>query len=190
MPDPVKVKGTALNSTLRYVADHFGPDAVEAVTAGLPAGERDAIRNGVLVSQWYRFGAMAEIMRETRRLHGAKTPDLYRDMGRASADYALTTIYKIFFKVGSPQFIITRAASVYGNYYSAGSATVIDSGRGYATLALRDFPEPSEEYCHRVWGWVLRMLELSGASQVVCKHDVCVLKGDKECRIDGTWSGS
>jgi hypothetical protein len=190
MAEPVKVKGTAVSSTLRYLAEKHGPASLEAVTAALPPEERDAFRRGVLVSQWYRFGALAQMMREARGLYGGGGNAIYKEMGRASADYALTTIYKIFFKVGSPQFIITRAASVYGSYYSAGGAKVTESGRGFAILELDPFPEPCEEYCHRVWGWVDRMLELSGASRVESKHEVCQAKGDPQCRIEGHWVGS
>lgn len=190
MAEPVKVKGTAVNSTLRFITEKFGVDAVTAVTESLPPEERDAMRRGVLVSQWYRFGALAQVMRETKRLYAGGDAAIYREMGRASADYALTTIYKIFFKVGSPQFIITRAASVYGNYYSAGGAAVTDSGRGFAILELQPFPEPCEEYCHRVWGWVIRMLELSGASRIDSQHAKCQARGDAKCVIDGRWVGS
>ncbi len=190
MAEPVNVKGTAVNSTLRFLADKYGAASIATVTENLPPEERDAIRRGVLVSHWYRFSTLAHMMREARRIYAGGDAGIYKEMGRASADYALTTIYKIFFKVGSPQFIITRAASVYGSYYSAGGATVTDSGRGVAILELQPFPEPCEEYCHRIWGWVNRMLELSGATRIDSRHAKCQARGDAKCVIDGRWAGS
>lgn len=187
MSEPVKVKGTALSSTVRYLQEKFGPEAVEKVIAGLSEADKAGIRNGVLVSSWYPFALLVAIMRAAKKEFGTRAPDIYREIGRASADYSLSTVYKIFFKVGSPQFIIGRAATVYGNFYSSGVFKVTDSGKGFANVQITGFAEPCEEYCQRVWGWMERMLELTGAHNIKAVHVQCCLRGDPVCLYHGTW---
>ena len=187
MSEPVKVKGTALSSTVRYIQEKFGEGAVEKVIAALPEIDKATIRNGVLVSSWYPFSLLVAVMRGAKKEFGAGAPDIYRDIGGASADYSLSTVYKIFFKVGSPQFIIGRAATVYGNFYSSGEMKVLDSGKGFANVQITGFAEPCDEYCQRVWGWMVRMLELTGARNIKAVHSKCRLKGDALCLYNGTW---
>ena len=187
MSEPVKVKGTALSSSVKYLQDKFGPDALEKVIINLPEDQKAAVRGGVLASSWYPFSTLVSIMRAAKKAYGAGAPDIYRDIGRASADYSLSTVYKIFFKVGSPQFIIGRAATLYTNFYTSGEMKVLDSGKGFANVQITGFNEPCEEYCMRLWGWMERMLELTGARNIKAAHTKCRLKGDALCLYQGTW---
>lgn len=182
-----QVKGTALHSTVRFIQEKYGPEGLEKATSALPEAERTAIRNGVLVSSWYPFKTLIGLMRGAQAVDGGKTADLFQQMGRASADFSLNTVYKIFFRVGSPQFIISRAAVVYTSYYSVGELKVPVSEKGRAAAELHGFPEATPEFCSRLLGWMQRTLELTGAENVVTTHTKCVTRGDSTCRWDGTW---
>ena len=93
-----RVKGTAVLSSLRHVRERFGEEPLARILSALPA-EDSALRDGVLASSWY---PMAE------RQLGREEPNLVSNMGRASCDYGVTGVYKIFFKVGSPEFCVHR----------------------------------------------------------------------------------
>ena len=108
-------------------------------------------------------------------------------MGRASAEYGLSTVYRIFCKIGSPQFIISRGSRVFSSYYQQGSLEVTESGPGFANAELRDFRDGSPEFCERIFGWMARMLEFCGARDMRTTHVTCVHRGDRVCRFEGTW---
>jgi hypothetical protein len=82
------------------------------VLDGLTPEDRQQIEGGVLVSAWYPFSLFIKIVRLLEKHFGGQVLRLHREMGRAAAEYGLTTFYKVFFKVGSPQFIISRATNV------------------------------------------------------------------------------
>jgi len=103
------VKGTAVDASLRYVRERFGEGALASALAALPEPDRAALGQGVLASSWYPMDALLGFMQEAERQLGPREPDLVRRMGRASSEYSLKGIYKISFKVGSPEFIIARA---------------------------------------------------------------------------------
>jgi hypothetical protein len=184
----VEIKGSALISVQRYVHEHFGEDEWRALLAALPPGESRPIEGGILVSAWYPFALFIRILQAAEALLGARVPRLQREMGRASAEYGLTTLYKIFFKVGSPQFIITRAARVWHSYYSSGEMTVRMSEDGHVVMELGGFEEPARELCERLPGFFERTLELSGVRAVRSVHDVCVHRGGAACRFELWWS--
>ncbi len=182
------VKGTALVSTVRFVTERFGPDGLTRVLARLAPEQRTTIANGVLASVWYPFPLLIDLMRATRAEFGREVPDVVRAMGRASADYALTGIYKIFLRFGSPQFIISKASSVMKTYLSTGETRTVTSEKGHAVMEIVGFGDPAPEYCERLEGWMARTLELSGASGIRIVHDTCVTRGGDRCRFEGWWT--
>ena len=184
----VQIKGTALGSVQRYVHEHFGEDEWRAMVAALAPAERQPIEHGILVSAWYPFGLFIAIVRAAEAQLGTRVPRLHREMGRAAADYGLTTLYKIFFKVGSPQFIITRSAKVWRTYYTSGDMTVPVCEDGHAVVELVGFEEPARELCERLPGFFERTVELSGGREVRLIHDVCVNRGASTCRFESWWS--
>jgi hypothetical protein len=188
MSAAAEVKGTAINATVRFLTERFGPTGLKKVVEGLSPQQRAILDSGVLVSSWYPFSLVLDLTRRAQHVFGDQVPRMAREMGRSSADYALTTIYKIFFKVGSPQFIIAKASSVYKTYYSTGELAPIISEKGHAILEMKGFSEPAPELCDRLTGWMERTLELSGATEIRMMHPQCVNRGDACCRFEGFWS--
>lgn len=138
-----RVKGSALAPTLRFIRETFGDIGLERVLHGLSPEDQNILQHDMLASSWYPFSLMVRFMRESERCFGAQSPRLLRDMGRAAADYNMTTIYRIFFKLGSPQFTLSRAARVFGNFYDTGDLEAIVNEKGHAICELRGFGEPA-----------------------------------------------
>src|SRR5687767_10012507 len=155
-----QVKGTALISTLRFNQETFGEAGLRKILGALAPEDRATVETGLLVSAWYPFSLLIRLMRESGRYDAGRTLHLYRHMGRASAEYSLTTIYRIFFKIGSPQFTLARATRVFSNYYDTGTMEAIVNEKGHAIVELRDFDEPAPEFCERLWGWMERTIGL------------------------------
>lgn len=184
----VQIKGTALGSVQRYVEERFGEGEWRTLRAALTPDERKAIETGILASAWYPFSLFVKVLRAAESQLGSRVPRLQHEMGRASADFGLNTFYKVFFKVGSPQFILARTAKVWRTYYTSGEMTVPASGDGHAVLELVGFEEPAPELCERLPGFFERTAELSGGSDVRHVHDVCVHRGGATCRFEAWWS--
>jgi uncharacterized protein (TIGR02265 family) len=181
-----RVKGTAVQSSLRYVRERFGEEALRAVLAALPAEEAAPLA-GALASSWYPMESFLRFMREAKRQLSPREPEVVRNMGRASCEYGVTGVYKIFFKVGSPEFIIGRAARVFSSYYDTGQLTVPESRDGRAVAEIEGLEGGAPEFCERILGWMERTLELAGAKRLRSAHSRCVHRGDPVCRFEGDW---
>jgi uncharacterized protein (TIGR02265 family) len=182
-----EVKGTALAATLRYLDEKYGVERRGRIVAALPDAQRTTLDSGVVVSAWYPLDLLLDLMKESRRQLGAEAPTLFRDMGRASAKQALTTIYRIFFKVGSPQFMVSKAAAIFKTYYSTGELRAEVAGPGHAVLELHGFQDPARELCERLVGWMEGTLELAGAREIRVAHARCAAEGAESCRFEGFW---
>jgi hypothetical protein len=182
-----QVKGTAIASTLRFVRERFGPEAVAAVRAGLDPTLQARMPDEPLASSWYPFALLIGLGRAAARRYGGGLTHFHRELGRASADYAMNTVYRIFFKLGSPQFVVSRAARVWRTYYDTGEMRAVVAEPGHAVLDLAGFTEPVPELCERLIGWMSRSVELAGGKNLRSAHSLCVLRGDDVCRFEGWW---
>jgi uncharacterized protein (TIGR02265 family) len=182
-----QVKGIVVVATLRFLGERFGDEALRSLLAELEPADR-AVLEEPLVSAWYPLPAVLRLMRVAHRRFGAQMPRIYREMGRASADYGFNTVYRVFFKLGSPQFIISRGSRVFSTYFRRGRLDVTEAGPGFSNAEMRDLEDAGPEYCERILGWITRTLELSGAKQSQVGHIRCVHRGDPVCRFEGTWT--
>ena len=181
-----RVKGTAVDASMRYVRERFGEAALAGVMGALPPADGSALGQGVLASSWYPMDAFLRFMQEAERQLGSRERDLTRRMGRTSSEYSIKGVYKAFFKFGSPEFIISRAAAVFGSYYDTGEMKVVESEGKHAVIELAAFAG-APQFCERVYGWMERTLELAGAKSVRLVHAACVHRGDALCRYEATW---
>ncbi len=182
-----QVKGTALQSSLRYVRERFGEAAVHGVLGKLPPGHVEILRGTILASSWYPLAALLAFMTEAERQLAPQEPDLLFQMGKASCDHGVTGVYKVFFKVGSPEFVVSRAARVFSSYYDSGELRVVESRDGYAAVEIGGLEPVAPQLCARFYGWMHRTLELAGARNLRSSHSACVHRGDALCRFEGTW---
>jgi hypothetical protein len=170
------------------VTERFGAEALQRIAAELPPEQRAAVETGLLVSSWYPFSLLINLSRAVEKHFGPQVPRIQHEMGRASADYGLTTVYKFFFRIGSPQFILTRASSLFRNYYTSGSLRAAVAESGHAVMELTDFSEPAPELCDRLGGWYERTIELAGGTGFRMVHELCMNRGDPVCRTEAWWS--
>jgi hypothetical protein len=181
-----QVKGTAVVASVRYLTERFGEDALKRVFRFLPEEDRRVLEQGLLASSWYPMPLFLRFMQEAEQQLRAQEPEVIRQMGAASADYGIKGVYKIFFKVGSPEFIISRAARVFSSYYDTGRIDVVEAARGRAVLDLTGFLG-APQFCDRIRGWMERTVSLAGARNLRSEHSQCVHRGDPVCRFEGHW---
>jgi hypothetical protein len=180
-------KGTALLSSFRYVRERFGEGPLASVIEALPEADKVLIGQGILASSWYPLESLLHFMQATERRLRALEPDVLRKMGRASCEYGLTGVYKIFFKVGSPEYVVSRGAHVYSSYYDTGELRIVEVRSGRAVVELVGLEGGNRQFCERFYGWMQRTLELAGAKNLRTAHVTCAHRGDPICRFEGSW---
>lgn len=183
----MKVKGSALRSTLNYLREHFTGDQVRRVMDRLPAAQRETAEKPVLTSSWYEADALYGLMHAMAAEVRGDPRELYRTLGRQSCDDGLNTVYRVFFKVGSPAFMLKFTIQVWSNYYSEGKMVLVEGGSRSAHLRLEGIHSTDEAMCERVTGWLERALELAGAGDIHMVHEPCSLKGGAACEWKAVW---
>jgi hypothetical protein len=183
-----RVKGTAFKPAVDFLKARLAPAAFEDLVRGLTPAEQAIVNAPVLLSEWYEAGLVQRMMKLAEgRMKAAPGYSLEWEMGRFSAEAMLTTIYKIFFRVSDIGYIVKKAAYLYPTIHDSGVMEVVDVQKGQATIRIRNYNEPSLEFCDRLQGWMQKTVELTGQRQVVITHPRCLARGDDCCEYHGEW---
>jgi hypothetical protein len=181
------VKGSALASRVLWVRLGHGESGIDRLLAECSSELRATIERGVAKATWYPFDQFVELNVAIDRLFGGGDLALVRELGRHGADANLTTIYRLFFKLGSVHWILGRAVRLWSAHYDSGYCDVASRGPRKAALRVYGFDTPHPAHCMSVLGWTERSIELSGGKQPVVDESRCRTRGDELCQIEATW---
>jgi hypothetical protein len=181
------VKGSALSSRVLWVQLNHGAAGTERLLAQCSVELRATIEAGIHKAHWYPFAQFIELIETIDRLFGAGDGALVTELARHGADANLTTIYRLFYKVGTTHWILGRAVRLWSAHYDSGYLEVLTRGPKTAVLRIRAFDTPHAVHCKSVMGWAQRSIELSGGTQVVSEETKCRTRGDEFCQLESRW---
>ncbi|MBN1990349.1 MAG: hypothetical protein JW783_13185 [Bacteroidales bacterium] len=174
----MEIKGTAVKTTPEFVRERFGDRFQEWIEL-LPDSSRSIIEQPIYATSWYSL--MDSVIVPTQKVgdlfyDGDHTLAAY-ELGRYSAETALKGIYKIFVRVSSPHFVLSRASSIFSAYYQPAEVRVIETTDKKAVLQFSKFAVDEQLIMHRIAGWIEKTLEITLKS---------ALQVDVENRENGT----
>jgi hypothetical protein len=181
------VKGSALTSRILWVQLGHGDSGRDRLLAQCSPELRANIEQGISKAKWYPFEQFIELNVTIDRLFGKGDLSLVKELGRYGADANLTTIYRLFYKVGTTHWILGRAVRLWSAHYDSGYLEVLTRGPKTAVLRIRGFATPHRAHCLSVQGWAERSIELSGGVGVETDEPLCRLRGDEMCQLEAKW---
>ncbi len=184
----VQVKGSTLVPRWAYLEEKATPEQKARVLERLSPELRRDLEAGVLHNRWYPFEYLLQLVRALDQVLGRGDQALILELGKYAAEKVLPTIYRVFYKVGSPEYIIKRATRVWAQYYSSGRLTLVTLGPRKVKILLEDFATPAHEHCLSVQGWIIKTLEMSGARDIRLQQAQCRDRGGPVCEFVATWA--
>ncbi|MEW5846611.1 MAG: hypothetical protein AB1777_10160 [Bacteroidota bacterium] len=184
----MEIKGTAVKATPDFVKANFINRYSEWVKS-LPQASREIIEKPIYATTWYPL--IESVIIPTQKVadlfYEGDYPKAAREIGRFSADIALKGIYKIFVRISSPQFVLSRASSIFQTYYQPAEIKVVESADKKAVLQLEKFHIDEKLIMERIAGWIEHTLEITLKSPL--KVDVQNIVNGKNltARITAMW---
>ena len=186
--DLSNVKGSAFTSRILWVRLHHGEAGIERMSRKVSPHLGEVLRAGAVMSRWYPFEMFIELNLGLDRMFGTGDMSLIKALGRHGADANLTTIYRLFYKVGTVKWLLARAPRLWGMHYDSGTLHVDTYPGREAGLRIEGFSDPHRAHCLSVWGWTERSVELSGGGNVRSEETACRVRGDPSCRFLISWA--
>lgn len=181
------VKGAAVTARLRYVRERHGEDGTRRLLDEVPTGVRAALKERILPQEWVPYDVFVELGAAADRLFGRGDLALCYELGRYAAEVNLPTLYKLFYRLGSPLYIFRKAAQLWSVHYDAGQLAAMEEGKNGARLEIIGFDRPHRVHCLSVLGWAARSVELSGGLVLVAEEERCRARGDETCELVVKW---
>ncbi len=184
----MEVKGTAVVVFNKFVARRFGPTDLMRCLEALPAGSRAIMEGRVDVNKWYPLQEAYLVPTETLcRIFYDGDPRGAWELGRDSADYALSGIYSSLVKLTTVKLYVQRGSIMLPNYYRPcrSQTDLIEDGR--AVIRLTEFPESHPLVEQRISGWMQRALEVRGCRDVKVVTPRAMSRGDRDTEFVITW---
>ncbi|MFC1678195.1 hypothetical protein ACFLZ9_00480, partial [Patescibacteria group bacterium] len=142
----------------------------------------------ILPSLWYPFeyGHLEAAQKIANLFYPGNIRGL-RELGYYMAEKNLTGIYKVFVKMGSPGFIISKAGTILSTYYRPGKLETIEKGNKLFKFRFVNFESMNEALEEGIAGWVEKALELSGGKKVEVKINTHISRGASATEYECHW---
>lgn len=186
--ESVTVKGTVIKGLMKFVNAELTPAQIEQALSGMPPEFAKSVSGSVLVSALFPVHLVNKFTVACANAKGEPVEAFARRAGRASADDAVKSVFRILVMVLTPTAILKKGTGVWKTIYSAGDFAVETVGPTESRVVLRDFPsEPVQ--CARITGWMEQLGEMTKAKGLSIRHTLCVCRKDDHCEWSVKWEG-
>jgi len=184
----MEVKGSSVSSVPEFVRVQYGDRFDEWLNA-LSEESRKIMQEQIIPAiSWYPIKpGLIEPTQKICELFYANDEKGAWEAGRFSAEKGLSGVYKMFVKLGSPKFIIGRAATIFASYYKPSRMEVVHQSENKIVLHIIEFPELERVVELRIGGWIERALEISGSKSIDVELTQSLTRQDPVTEMIVTW---
>ena len=187
--DMFKIKGTGIISQIQFVRENFGDEGYARWLASLSQPAKLCVENPVSATSWYEGDHVTlELRNQICEVFFNGDPRGAREIGAFTAEKSLKGVYRFFLRLGSSEWIVGRAARLFGTFFKPGSIIHVESAKGLLLMRLVDFPVRSEVFEEMVCGFAVKALALSGCSNIKVERTCSFARGDPYTDFKGTWT--
>ncbi|HCT30416.1 MAG TPA: hypothetical protein DIW31_06720 [Bacteroidales bacterium] len=184
----MQVKGTSINTTRDFVKE-FYPIKFNDWIRSLPTESRAIYEAPIKVSEWYDIKTAYYIPMDSiaDMFYNLNAQKAGEELGKYSAQVALTGIYKVFLLVATPQYLIKRASKMMETFYIPSEVEIIESSSNSAILKIKKFEGITKVLEYRFAGWTIKALEFCNKKEVSYKITSHISTGQASTNIEFKW---
>lgn len=159
------VKGVAFRSVLAVLADQHGDAIVEKVLADAGPEVGETLRYRIVQTGWYPISLYRALWASILRCTGGDY-DVVRRIGAGAIRRDVTGVYRMIFKVLSPETVLGLSGKLFGNYYDTGTLTVVDRKHGSARAVYEGCKGFDRAMWEELVGSALELIAIGGGKNV------------------------
>ncbi len=174
----MEIKGTAVKTVPKLVKSKF-PDLYDKWFNLLPEKSKKIFQSPIMSTSWYDLydSVIAPTNIVGDHFYDSRKKASW-ELGRFSSEDALTGVYKIFIRVSSPLFVLSRITNVFSTYYKPAKAMVLNKTKNKAVMQFIFYDLKYELVAYRIAGWIERTIEITKKKDI--KVDIKIVSEKKE----------
>jgi len=182
----VQIKGTVLIDAIQSLKQRRGQQVFEHVVASLEQPFRALLSDVVYPMAWYPLEGLTAFVAAGLCLSGEPEGQLVQ-RAEAVVEQQLRGIYRIFIKLGSPEFVIKRLSAVHRTYFAGVLVEVVKLRPGYAQVRYTGFGPEHRLVEYMLLGFYRKALTISGARDLEVTVTVPLTDELPHCELTLTW---
>lgn len=141
----------------------------EAALELLPQQLRPYLNQQILPATWYPEEDFHQLLQALVQAISKMAKDPWAFVGETAANDHFTNVYGGLVRQGDPSATAKRTEAVWRLNHDNGALKCFLNGEGTATLEISDYDYGSEGYARANAAYFRRMIEFSGATEVVAR---------------------
>ncbi len=118
-----RIKGTNLSHVRDFVVKELGEAALARLSAALPSDSREAFAS-FAATGWYPPSVYVDVIRGLERSSGSGDGAMLRKGGAYAAEYDISRIHRLFFRMANPAFVLEKSTDIWGRFFDTGDWTI------------------------------------------------------------------
>jgi hypothetical protein len=184
----VQIKGSAIKETINQIKSRSGEDAFQKILGLLDEETRMICQGDIYSSSWYSLDLFTRFLEVEIRVLADGREEMITRGSEVVIEKQLRGIYKVFVKLGSPEFVIKQIAAVHATYFQGVPIEVHMQGPGKALVRYTGFEKQHRIMGFAIIGFFKKALEISGAKDVVLRFTVPIEEGKEFAELSIGWS--
>jgi hypothetical protein len=189
MTDEV-AKGVNFVVAKEYILKEYGKDVWQRALARLPEDRAKVWSSALVPFGAYSFEAFKYMAHAVAEESGQRDDHALAKMYEFIADRSLNAVYKVFFRLANPSFVIGNYPKLWSRFFTTGSVTVPTAEKGFATVHF-ELPEMFLDWLGPAClGYSNKAVSMSGGRDIVVEELSRKLMpgGDWEVDFEIRWS--
>lgn len=179
--EPILAKGVNFLYAKRFIEEKHGIATWERVWSGLPEDVREVWSKGILLHKQYPFIAFKATMSSAASVLGEVRDNELARIYEYIADQTLNKVYRIFFSLANPAFVIRNYPKLWDMFFNTGKVQVPVVEKGHAVLKFI-LPEVFLDWLPPAClGYSRKAIEMGGG------HDVILIPNSINKLESGEW---
>lgn len=186
-PEGARIKGF-VKTRFMFLRERGGEELAAEVLTALSKEDREALTNSHLAVSWCSVD-LARRFDQTivQVLRPADRAQMFREMGRTTAEQNLTSVHSAFLHRRDPHHLLGLLPRLYAQQHTQGARTYEKLGERVAGIRTSGAPAVSTDDCLTVVGWLKRAIELCGGTSVDVSETRCHAAGATHCEYLCSW---
>ena len=181
-----EIKGTVLLDTIAAIKKRAGEEELAKIVGRLNGEARDIFEKPIHLTNWYPLDAFVEFLEADVQETAGGNREVLVTRAEKVIEAQMRGIYKIFVKLGSPAFVITRIAAVHATYFRG--VEIIPEVEGHtAIIKYIGFQKHHDILEFTIIGFFRKALEISGAKHVAMKFSIPITQGGPFSELTISW---
>ncbi len=185
----IEIKGSVLIDSIHAIKKRSGEEMFKKILDSLNTDTRKVFDNpNILSTNWYPLDAFLEFLDIDLKLTANGNEKELIERSEQLIEKQLKGIYKIFVKLGSPEFIINRIRVSQLTYFRGLSIEAHMIGSEKARIKYIGLEKQQRLIGLSIIGYYKKALEISGAKNIKITFITPIEEGKGFCELEIEWT--